>query len=59
MSRNSELAQDFRDWKAHKKEQRRKLAQNCPGCSLRFPNRTPSKLMPGDKCRVCGHVDER
>ena len=48
----SELGDDFRAWREHKKRQRDLYTEECPGCP---PNRNPTKLFPGQKCRVCGY----
>jgi hypothetical protein len=31
----------------------------CPGCRAKYPKRTPTKLVPGQTCKVCGWQDAR
>lgn len=43
-------------------ERRRRRAEQgvpCPGCPKVQPKRDPTVLMPGQRCRVCGHRDDR
>jgi ribosomal protein L37AE/L43A len=49
----------FRAIRERKKEQRQKLAVDCPRCREIQPKRTPTKLMPGQKCKVDGYRDPR
>lgn len=42
----------YRDWRDHKKEQRRIHTEDCPTCPT---NRNPTKLWPGQTCLVCGY----
>lgn len=45
--------------KEHQKEEKEKYGQPCWGCTVNHPNRDPSILFPGQKCRWCGYVDHR
>jgi hypothetical protein len=36
-----------------------KFGVNCKGCADFSPNRTPSKLLPGARCKVDGYNDPR
>lgn len=49
----------YRDHKAWQRERRQKLAVECEGCPVIQPKRNPTKLMPGQTCRVCGYRDPR
>lgn len=45
------------------REERRKLRAehgvNCPQCRVKQPKRTPSILLPGQRCKVDGYRDPR
>lgn len=49
----------WRERKARRRERRAQLGVNCPGCPAVRPKAHPTILMPGQKCKVCGHVDRR
>lgn len=49
----------WNDVKAARKERRNRLGVNCPGCPKIQPKRIPTRLMPGQKCKVCGYQDRR
>ncbi len=51
----SELGDTFSEWK----RQRQALKRECPGCREVRPKASPSMLMPGQRCRACGHRDTR
>jgi hypothetical protein len=34
-------------------------AVDCPQCKAKYPNRNPTRLMPGETCKVDGYVDQR
>jgi len=45
-------------WRAFKEQERIRKAQlgiDCPGCPKVQPKRIPSRLLPGQVCRVCGY----
>lgn len=48
----SEMGDDFRAWKDAKRKHRDKHTIECPGCP---PNRSATKLYPGQTCRYCGY----
>lgn len=54
----SDTIDDFRALKEYRKEQRRLLGVDCPGCLKKWPKAQPKKLLPGQRCR-CGYVDPR
>jgi hypothetical protein len=54
-----DMGEVFRALKADRKEQREKYGQECQGCVQNHPNRNPSILFPGQKCRWCGWTDQR
>ena len=45
----------YRDVKESRREYREKVGINCPGCNILQPNRTPTILTPGRKCKICGY----
>ena len=49
----------WRDIKQHRREQKAKYGKDCPGCPEVQPKRIPTRLMPGQRCRVCGYTDPR
>ena len=55
----SETVEIYRAVKDHRKEQRALLGMDCPGCPKIQPKRTPTRLMPGQTCRVCSYRDMR
>lgn len=52
----SDMGDDFREMRRQRKEHRDRYAIACEGCITHCPERTPSKLFPGDKCGWCGYV---
>lgn len=55
----SELGDTFREFRDYKKDLRAKHGVDCPGCRKVQPKRTPSILLPQQRCRVCGYRDPR
>lgn len=53
------MGDDFRALREHRKDLRARLGVNCVGCVEKHPKRIPSILLPGQRCRVCKHVDPR
>ena len=49
----------FKELKSERQNLRSRLGINCPGCNKREPKRTPTILLPGQRCKVCGYVDPR
>lgn len=50
-----DMADDFRLMREHRKEQRALHGIDCPGCQKVQPKRIPTRLMPGQRCKVCGY----
>lgn len=51
-----ELYNDMRD---ERRALRSKFGIDCPRCNIKQPKRTPSILLPGQRCKVDGHRDPR
>jgi hypothetical protein len=49
----------FRALHAYYTDRRARLGINCPGCKIKEPKRIPTKLMPGQRCKVCRYRDPR
>ena len=49
----------WRDVADAKRELRAELGVNCPRCPVVQPKRIPTRLMPAQKCKVCGYRDPR
>lgn len=49
----------YRDLKSHRAELRKRLGAECPQCRVVQPKRTPSILLPGQRCKVDGYRDPR
>ena len=54
-----DMREVFDDMKAYKKYRRATLGVNCPQCNVVQPNRTPTILLPGQRCKVDGYRDPR
>lgn len=54
-----DVGEFWRDVNADRRERRVRLGVNCPGCPKIQPKRTPTILLPGQRCRVCGYRDPR
>jgi hypothetical protein len=54
-----DVGDDFRALRAYNKERKEKYGIDCPGCAIKEPKRTPTRMLPGMKCKVCGYVDRR
>lgn len=50
---------DFHQLRAYQREFKKTHGVDCPECKKRFPNRTPSKLVPGATCQMDGYTDPR
>mgnify|MGYP001569974971 CR=1 FL=1 len=50
---------DYKAYKDYKKELKIVHGIDCPGCKIKEPKRTPTKLLPQQKCKVCGYKDPR
>lgn len=51
-----DLYNDLRD---SRRERRRLFGVDCPQCRIKQPKRTPTILLPGQRCRVDGYRDPR
>ena len=56
MSDYGDMCKDLREARA---EVRRKYAQPCPECVAKLPKAEPSRLLPGQKCKIHGYRDPR
>lgn len=54
-----DMGEMFNDIKQQRRLLRQKYGVNCPKCNEKQPKRTPSILLPGQKCKVDGYVDPR
>ena len=51
-----DMCHEIRD---RKRELKDKFGVDCPGCRKKEPKRTPTILLPGQRCKVCGYRDPR
>jgi hypothetical protein len=49
----------YRDVKDARRELRDRLGVDCPMCNVKQPKRTPTILLPGQRCKVDGYRDPR
>lgn len=56
MSEYGDLCKYLRE---QRKSLRRELGIDCPQCKVKQPKRTPTILLPGQRCKVCGYKDPR
>lgn len=49
----------FNNLRNKKRQMRAKWGLNCVGCPKVQPKRTPTILVPGQRCKVCGYTDPR
>lgn len=54
-----DMGELFNAMREQRKELRARLGVNCPGCRVKEPKRTPSILLPQQRCKVCGYRDPR
>lgn len=59
MSRNSDTAILFNGLREDRRKRREKFGIDCPKCMVVQPKRIPTRLLPGQRCKVCGYVDPR
>lgn len=45
--------------KEDRKERRARLGVECPRCAIARPKAHPTILLPGQRCRVDGYIDQR
>ena len=55
----SDMGDDFREMREHKKELRAKFGIECPECKRLQPRRNASILLPQQRCKVDGYRDPR
>lgn len=55
----SDMIDMYRDLKEHRREMREALGVDCPMCCVKQPKRTPTILLPQQRCRVDGYRDPR
>lgn len=55
----SDMGDAFRDVREYQKALRSKFGVDCPGCRKVQPKRTPTIMLPGQRCKVCGYWDQR
>ena len=46
----------YRDVHEHYRERKEREGIDCPGCPKVQPKRIPTRLLPGQRCKVCGFV---
>jgi len=54
-----DVGDDFRALREYLKIKKDLYGIDCPGCKIAHPKRTPTRMMPGQRCKVCGYVDRR
>lgn len=54
-----DMGELFNDLKEERRKLRRDHGVNCPMCNIKEPKRTPSILLPGQRCKVDGYRDPR
>lgn len=54
-----DMAEMFRDLRDYRRHRRETLGVNCPKCAEVRPRAHPSKLLPGQRCKVDGYRDPR
>ena len=53
------MGEFWKDVRDDRKKRRTEFGIDCPGCRKKEPNRTPTILLPRQKCKVCGYRDPR
>lgn len=54
-----DMGETFEAMREGRRKRRAALGVKCPGCIVGHPKREPTILLPGQRCRVCGHRDPR
>lgn len=49
----------FRDIRRDHQARKAEHGVDCPGCRKVQPKRIPTRLLPDQRCRVCGYRDPR
>jgi uncharacterized Zn finger protein len=55
----SDTIDDYKSMADHKKRMREQYGINCPVCTLKLPKAHPTIMLPKQRCKVCGYVDQR
>lgn len=55
----SDMIDMYRDLKDHRRDLRAALGVDCPNCRVKQPKRTPTILLPQQRCKVDGYRDPR
>lgn len=55
----SDMVEMFKDTREHHKRMRAAFGVQCPKCREKQPKRSPSILLPQQRCKVDGYRDER
>lgn len=53
------MGEMFNAMREERRQRRAKYGINCPGCNVKEPKRTPTILLPAQRCKVCGYRDPR
>lgn len=59
MTALGDVGDTFRDWNDARRRVREAYGVDCPSCRVKEPRRTPTRLLPRQRCRVCGYQDGR
>ena len=54
-----DMGEMFREHREYMRGRKEKLGVDCPGCIKEQPKRIPTRLLPEQKCKVCGYRDPR
>ncbi|MFG1429354.1 hypothetical protein [Roseixanthobacter glucoisosaccharinicivorans] len=55
----SDMGELYSALRAERRDRRARFGVNCPRCREKQPKRTPSILLPGQRCKVDGYRDPR
>lgn len=55
----SEIGEVYADMRRYHKRLAKMYAVECPRCAAVRPKACPSRLLPGQRCKVDGYVDPR
>ncbi len=54
-----DVGDTFRELREHRRALRDAYGVDCPGCRKVQPKRTPTVMLPQQRCKVCGYRDPR
>lgn len=54
-----DMGEVWNDLRDARRERRARLGADCPQCRVVQPKRTPTILLPGQRCKVDGYRDPR